>query len=41
VSEITALADRVIILNKGQAVFEGKPQELKFDSEIMRRHLGV
>ena len=41
VSEITALADRLIILVKGQIVFEGKPQELKFTPEIMHRHLGV
>jgi branched-chain amino acid transport system ATP-binding protein len=41
VSEITALADRLIILVKGQTVFEGKPQELKFTPEIMHRHLGV
>ena len=41
VSEITALADRLIILVKGQTVFEGKPQELKFNPEIMRRYLGV
>jgi branched-chain amino acid transport system ATP-binding protein len=41
VSEITALADRLIILVKGQTVFEGKPQELKFNPEIMHRHLGV
>jgi branched-chain amino acid transport system ATP-binding protein len=41
VSEVTALADRVIILVKGQTVFEGTPQELKFNPEIMHRHLGV
>ena len=41
VSEITALADRVIILVKGQTVFEGTPQELKFNPETMHRHLGV
>ncbi len=41
VSEITALADRLIILVKGRTVFEGKPQELKFTPELMHRHLGV
>ncbi|MEA2929574.1 MAG: branched-chain amino acid transport system ATP-binding protein [Hyphomicrobiales bacterium] len=41
VSEVTALADRVIILVKGQTVFEGKPQNLKCHPEIMHRHLGV
>jgi branched-chain amino acid transport system ATP-binding protein len=41
VSEITALADRLIILVKGQTVFEGTSQELKFSPDIMHRHLGV
>ena len=41
VSEVTAVADRVIILVKGQIAFEGTPQDLKSDPEIMRRHLGV
>ena len=41
VSEVTAVADRVVILVKGQIVFEGTPQALKADPEIMQRHLGV
>ena len=41
VAEVTALADRVIILVKGQAVFEGTPQDLHGEPEIMQRHLGV
>ena len=41
VSEITALADRLVILVKGQTVFEGTSQELKFSPDIMHRHLGV
>ena len=41
VSEITALADRLIILVKGETVFEGTSQELKFSPDIMHRHLGV
>jgi branched-chain amino acid transport system ATP-binding protein len=41
VSEVTALANRVIILVKGQTVFEGKSQDLKSNPEIMRQHLGV
>jgi branched-chain amino acid transport system ATP-binding protein len=41
VAEVTALVDRVLILVKGQAVFEGTPQDLKSDAEIMHRHLGV
>jgi branched-chain amino acid transport system ATP-binding protein len=41
VSEVTALADRVIILVKGQAVFQGKAKDLKSNREIMEQHLGV
>lgn len=41
VSEVAALVDRVIILVKGQIVFEGTPQELKSKPEMMHRHLGV
>ena len=41
VAEVTAVADRVIILVKGQIVFEGTPAALKSDPAIMHRHLGV
>ena len=41
VSEVTAVANRVIILVKGQTVFEGKAKDLKFNQEIMEQHLGV
>ena len=41
VSEVTAVADRVVILVKGQIVFEGTPGALKADPDIMHRHLGV
>jgi len=41
VSEVTAVADRVVILVKGQVVFEGTPDALKADPELMHRHLGV
>ena len=41
VSEVAALVDRVIILVKGQIVFEGTPQGLESNPEIMHRHLGV
>ena len=41
VSEVTAVADRVMILVKGQIVFEGTPDALKADPELMHRHLGV
>jgi branched-chain amino acid transport system ATP-binding protein len=41
VAEVTALADRVMILVKGEAVFEGTARELKGQPELMHRHLGV
>ncbi len=41
VAEVTAVADRVAILVKGQIVFEGAPAALKADPELMQRHLGV
>ena len=41
VSEVTAVADRVVILVKGQIVFEGTPGALVADPDIMQRHLGV
>jgi branched-chain amino acid transport system ATP-binding protein len=41
VAEVTAIADRVMILVKGQAVFEGTSSDLKDRPEIMQRHLGV
>ena len=41
VSEVTAVADRVVILVKGRIVFEGTPAALKADPEAMQSHLGV
>jgi branched-chain amino acid transport system ATP-binding protein len=41
VSELTAVANRVIILVKGQTVFEGPAKDLKCNQEIMEQHLGV
>ena len=41
VSEVTAVTDRVVILVKGQMVFEGTPASLKADPAIMQQHLGV
>ena len=41
VSEVTGVADRVVILVKGQIVFEGTPSALKADPGMMQRHLGV
>ena len=41
VSEVTAVADRVVIIVKGQVAFEGTPAQLKADPAIMHQHLGV
>jgi branched-chain amino acid transport system ATP-binding protein len=34
-------ADLVYILNNGHIVFEGTPDDLHADPEIMKSHLGV
>jgi branched-chain amino acid transport system ATP-binding protein len=41
VSEVAAIADRVVVLVKGEVAFEGEPPALIGDAELMRRHLGV
>jgi branched-chain amino acid transport system ATP-binding protein len=41
VAAVTAIADRIVILVKGEIVFEGTPAALKADPELMHRHLGV
>jgi branched-chain amino acid transport system ATP-binding protein len=41
VAAVTAIADRIIILVKGEVVFEGTPAALKADPDLMHRHLGV
>ena len=38
---VTGIADRIVILVKGEVVFEGTPAALKADPGIMHRHLGV
>jgi branched-chain amino acid transport system ATP-binding protein len=35
------LADRFVILVKGEVVFDGGPQPLKDDPDILRRHIGL
>lgn len=35
------VADRVYVMNKGQIVFEGAPAELRAQTEVMHRYLGV
>jgi branched-chain amino acid transport system ATP-binding protein len=41
VSAVTEMADRIVILVKGQTAFEGTPAELSANPELMHRHLGV
>jgi branched-chain amino acid transport system ATP-binding protein len=41
VAAVTAIADRIVILVKGEVVFEGTPAQLEADPELMHRHLGV
>jgi branched-chain amino acid transport system ATP-binding protein len=41
VAAVAAMADRIVILVKGEVVFEGSPGTLLDDPALMRRHLGV
>ena len=41
VAAVTAIADRIVILVKGEVVFEGTPAALKVNPDLMHRHLGV
>ncbi|MEZ5854403.1 MAG: ABC transporter ATP-binding protein [Hyphomicrobiaceae bacterium] len=41
VSEVTAVADRVVILVKGEVAFAGKPDDLMRDRKLLHNHLGV
>ena len=41
VAEVTAAVDRVMILVKGEVVFEGTAAGLQGQPEVMHRHLGV
>jgi branched-chain amino acid transport system ATP-binding protein len=38
---VSATADRCVVLVKGRIAFEGRPDELKAQPEILHRHLGV
>jgi branched-chain amino acid transport system ATP-binding protein len=38
---LSRLADRAVILSKGEVVFEGAPSELAAKPELLERHLGV
>ena len=39
--DLLALADRHVILSKGEVVFEGDTVALKGDETVIHRHLGV
>jgi branched-chain amino acid transport system ATP-binding protein len=41
VSDVAALANRIIVLVKGEVAFEGPPADLQADPALMHRHLGV
>jgi branched-chain amino acid transport system ATP-binding protein len=41
VSEVASVASRVVVLVKGEVVFEGPPATLIADKALMHRHLGV
>jgi branched-chain amino acid transport system ATP-binding protein len=41
VHEVTAVADRVVVLVKGETAFEGPPEALTADPDLMHRHLGI
>jgi branched-chain amino acid transport system ATP-binding protein len=38
---LSSLADRVLLMTKGELVFTGTPAELKGQGELLERHLGV
>ena len=35
------VADRMIVMSKGQTAFDGTPTELRADPSILEKHLGV
>ena len=41
VAAVTAIADRIVILVKGEVVFEDTPARLAADPHLVHRHLGV
>jgi branched-chain amino acid transport system ATP-binding protein len=41
VAEVSAVVDRVMVLVRGQTVFEGTPHDLQSQPDIMHQHLGV
>jgi branched-chain amino acid transport system ATP-binding protein len=41
VAEVAAVANRVVVLVKGQIAFAGSPAELQANPDLMHKHLGV
>jgi branched-chain amino acid transport system ATP-binding protein len=41
IKEVAGAVDRVVVLVKGVVAFEGAPEKLTGDAELMRQHLGV
>jgi branched-chain amino acid transport system ATP-binding protein len=41
VHDLLALADRNVILVKGQVVFDGPSAEIKARPDVLRRHIGL
>jgi branched-chain amino acid transport system ATP-binding protein len=41
VAEVAAIADRIVVLVKGEIAFDASPGELQANPELMHRHLGV
>ncbi len=39
--DVAALADRMLVLEKGRIVWSGAPAQLCGDAELQRRYLGV
>jgi branched-chain amino acid transport system ATP-binding protein len=41
IGDVAGVADRIVVLVKGETVFEGTPAALTADAELVHRHLGV
>jgi branched-chain amino acid transport system ATP-binding protein len=41
IADVAAVADRIMVLVKGETVYEGEASTLMADAELLRRHLGV
>jgi len=41
IRNLSRIADRIIVLSKGAIVFEGTPENLRGQPEVLERHLGI